>query len=248
MCVAQVVAEFGGPNGKFIAGLELGKTSDIGLFDDYVGPIVSREIRSFFHLSGQHKGSSGNYANINRVADYMNHSSGGLNLKYTGILGLNFIIGYEFNDVLEKDGGGFRVSFYNYLDRNTVKAYAPQGIGILTDPTAFKADVLVRNIGFNLEAPVFSYNSASYAHLSYFGVGLVQNRTVSRGIAKSDFLDIAITETRILDRPVFSYAYRLRPLPVEGASPYGFDLQAQIFHTQKMYNVILGASIVRSFY
>jgi hypothetical protein len=265
-CSAQVIAEFNSGIGKFFGGIEIGKTTDIGRFDDYVGPALATGIRSFFRPSNRKASynvnplsisqvpnrnsriaNSGNSLGINQVSDFIRGGDKNLGLKYVGRLGWTFTIGYETSSFLKFENKGLRVSFFKGFDANLLKAFAPQGVGILTDPTAFEASVMIKNTGLSVEAPINNTKSKNYDFTSYLGFGIIKNRTRSHGLAKSDFLDISIIETRVINRPLISYAYRIRPILNDYASTTGFDLKVQLYRTSKMYNTNFTLALIKMF-
>lgn len=246
-CSAQFIAEFESQNGKFFGGVEIGKTTDIGKFDDYVGPLLATEARSFLGLRSTKHSGDPQSKNVNQVSEYIQKSDRKLRLKYAGRLGWTFTVGYETSRFLNFDDRGLRVSVFKTLDVNSLKAFAPNGVGILIDPTAFTAEALIENAGVLAEAPFFSGKSSDYGHTTYVGLGAVRNKSRSHGIAKSDFLDISIVERRTLDRPLFSLAHRIRPIVPDDPSAFGLDLTAQAFRTTKMFNVTFNVALVKSF-
>ena len=253
---AQFLVEYDTGTGALIGGVEIGKTTDIGRFDDYVGPLLASEARSLLH--GKENNSSVTTTNtstatsspsdVNNVASYMRARNSKLGLRYAGRLGWRFTVGYETSSFYRFDSKGLRISFYKSFDVNSLKAYAADGFGILIDPTHFVADVRIDNTALALEAPVHSFKAAGYDFTSYLGLGAIRNRTRSQGIAKSDFLDVSIVETRTIDRPLFSFAYRVRPLEAGGPSAIGLDFGAQLFRTSKMFNVNLNLALVKTFH
>lgn len=253
---AQVLFEIDTGNGLFFGGLAVGKTTDIGAFDQYVGPLLAIQARSFLHRgdkgSSDSKGgknsSYGAYAgSVNQVTEYLGKKDRKLGLKYAGRLGWRFTVGYETSSFYKFENRGLRISLHKSFDLNSLKAFAPQGVGVLIDPTSFTADVRIENTALTLEAPIHNIRSSSYDHTSYLGLGVIRNSTRSHGIAMSDFLSISIIETRVINRPLFSFAYRMRPLLNKDAAAFGLDFDAQLFRTSKMFNLNLNLALVRSF-
>lgn len=243
---AQFLGEFDTGNGLLIGGVEVGKTSDIGRFDDYVGPLLATQARVFLHLGDKKSSNGANAVNINQVTDYMSKKDRKVGFKYAGRLGWRFTVGYETSRFYNFENKGLRLSFQKSFDVNSVKAFAPEGVGVLIDPTSFMAEVRIENTALTLEAPVHSLRSPNYDHTSYLGVGVIRNRTRSHGVASSDFLNISIIETRIIDRPLFSFAYRVRPSQVDSAAAFGLDFGAQVFRTSKMFNLNLSVALVKT--
>ncbi len=257
---AQFLLEYDTGNGLFIGGVEIGKTTDIGRFDDYVGPLLASEARSMLHgkenknaittntnTNTNASTSTANAADVNNVSGFMRAGNSKLGLRYAGRLGWRFTVGYETSSFYRFDDKGLRISLSKSFDVNSLKAYAADGFGILIDPTHFVADVRIDNTALTVEAPVHSFKAIGYDFTSYLGLGVIRNRTRSRGIALSDFLDVSIVETRIIDRPLFSFAYRVRPLEASRASAIGLDFGAQLFRTSKMFNVNLNLALVKTF-
>ena len=259
---AQFLVEYDTENGSLIGGVEIGKTTDIGRFDDYVGPLLASEARSMLHGKENSSAvttptntniitntptSASNASDVNNVTSYMRAGNSKLGLRYAGRLGWRFTVGYETSSFYRFDNRGLRISLSKSFDVNSLKAYAADGFGILIDPTHFVADVRIDNTALTVEAPVHSFKAIGYDFTSYLGLGVIRNRTRSRGIALSDFLDVSIVETRIIDRPLFSFAYRVRPLEASRASAIGLDFGAQLFRTSKMFNVNLNLALVKTF-
>ncbi len=246
-CFAQLLTEFDTASGIFFGGVEIGKTTDIGKFDDYVGPLLAKELRSFVGLYSKKNTNFNNSRNVNQVSDYIHDGKRNLSLKYAGRLGWRFTVGYETARFYSFNDKGLRISFFRTFDVNSLKAFAPHGVGILTDPTSFTAEARIENTGLTIEAPVLQSKSDRYDHTSYLGLGVIRNWTRSHGVAKSDFLDISIVEKREIDRPLFSLVHRIRPLTKDDPASFGLDVGAQVFRTSKMFNVNFNIALVKSF-
>ena len=153
--------------------------------------------------------------NVNQVTDYFPKSHARLGLKYVGRLGSNSLAVMRRQRFTQFQNRGLRISLHKSFDMNSVKAYAPRGFAILIESTSFSAEARIDNTALTLEAPVYSMKSPLFDLISYLGLGVIRNRSRSHGIARSDFLNISIIKTRIINRPLFSFVHRVRSLHVD---------------------------------
>jgi hypothetical protein len=236
---AQFVLEKETEIGRFFGGVSLGKSTDIGTFDNYVAPIIANKLRAYLHISSG-SASQGGAGGVNQISSLIHNSAGNLQYRYAGNAGLGAIIGHEFSSLLALKKRGLRFYIIGYFERNAAKFFAPNGIGVLSEPTHFAAIASIRNLSINFEAPVHVLGTSKYDFYSFLGAGIIQNKTRSNARAESAFLDINISEQRTLIRPIFSYS--LKMLSAEKSGQIGYEVNLKTYHTSKMYNAVLTMS------
>jgi len=238
--------------GSFLVGVEASKVLEFGAFGPYLGPEIRKNVDNFFgrnNKTGQSKsGVSSSQLQHGFLRTIL--PSGKLptdgKFSYDGGLGHKFLIGFEPEAFRRADGNGLILSAFYLQDRNTIKFYAPSGLGIFTDPTSLTGSVKARLIGFEAKAPIWSTPSSDGLHSIFGSMGYARVTTETMAKASSVFLDIHLSQKSIFWTPLFSAEYNYKPNDA-ALNMLLAQLKLSMYKSQNMYSGIFSLSLMFNF-
>ncbi len=134
-----------------------------------------------------------------------------MKLHYAGASGYRASFAYEPNWIKLWNGLSPRISVSMMFDSNKLRANAPTGIGILTDPTKGAGRAEFRAFSAEIGLPLYRLEGGHGAFTFYAGSGWMVAKTKTLGTANSAFLRLAIPESQKLMTPTFSFTGEYRP-------------------------------------
>ncbi|MGG7566550.1 hypothetical protein ACQ5SO_10360 [Rhodovulum sp. DZ06] len=229
---------------RFAIGLGLGKTSHIGVYDEYAAPLVEDWLEDLFG-GGSGGGGAGGSDGEGAAGGLYDLAPNGIPDDFSWRLGRKpALFGWIEAELPELELPGGRIPLLRasvMYDENRLDLAAPSGFGILTDPTWATLEAEILAGGLELSVPALRWGAEDRAWEMRLGAGATAFYSRTRLDIRSAFLQIDERETRWRVQPLFTWAlsrqvsdtvsaeFGMRLHPTDYFWTYGLNFGAKVW-------------------